>query len=95
MNDKLGKIREQECYNAAEIQGSKAYFLGELDFGFSKTAEDVRFWGGEDSVLARLVYMIRVIRPDVVITNHDTITHKAKSPARQSPSGRDHHFRGI
>lgn len=81
LNDKLGKIREQECYDAAEIQGSKAYFLGELDFGFSKTAKETfRFWGGEDSVLARLVYMIRVIRPDVVITNHDTITTK---PNRQ------------
>jgi LmbE family N-acetylglucosaminyl deacetylase len=26
LNDKLGKIREQECYDAAEIQGSKAYW---------------------------------------------------------------------
>ncbi len=81
LNDKLGKIREQECHDAAKIQGSKAFFLGELDFGFSKTAKETfRFWGGEDSVLARLVYMIRVIRPDVVITNHDTITTK---PNRQ------------
>jgi len=81
LNDKLGMIREQECYDAANIQGSKAFFLGELDFGFSKTAKETfRFWGGEDSVLARLVYMIRVIRPDVVITNHDTITTK---PNRQ------------
>jgi len=81
LNDKLGKIREQECYDAANIQGSKAFFLGELDFGFSKTAKETfRFWGGEDSVLARLVYMIRIIRPDVVITNHDTITTK---PNRQ------------
>lgn len=79
--DELGKIREQECYDAAKIQGSKAFFLGELDFGFSKTAKETfRFWGGEDSVLARLVYFIRVMRPDVVITNHDTITTK---PNRQ------------
>lgn len=81
LNDKLGKIREQECYDAAKIQGSHAYFLGELDFGFSKTAKETfKMWGGEDSVLARIVYMIRVIRPDVVITNHDTITTK---PNRQ------------
>jgi LmbE family N-acetylglucosaminyl deacetylase len=77
--DELGKIREQECYNAAEIQGSKAYFLGFLDFGYSKTAKETfKFWGGEDSVLARIVYMIRVLRPDVVISNHDTITTKPK-----------------
>ncbi|MBN8585243.1 MAG: PIG-L family deacetylase [Ignavibacteria bacterium] len=79
--DELGKLREQECYDAAKIQGSKAYFLGQLDFGFSKTAKETfNFWGGKDSLLARLVYYIRVIRPDVVITNHDTITTK---PNRQ------------
>jgi LmbE family N-acetylglucosaminyl deacetylase len=79
--DELGKIREQECYQAAEIQGSKAYFLGCLDFGFSKTAKETfKFWGGEDSVLSKIVYLIRLIRPDVVITNHDTITVK---PNRQ------------
>ncbi len=79
--DELGKIREQECINAAKIQGSTPYFLGFLDFGFSKTAKETfRFWGGKDSVLKRIVYMIRMIRPDVVITNHDTITTK---PFRQ------------
>lgn len=81
LNDELGKIREQECYNAAAIQGSKAYFLGFVDFGYSKTAKETfKFWGGEKSVLARIVFMIRVLRPDVVITNHDTITTK---PNRQ------------
>lgn len=81
LNDELGKIREQECINAAKIQGSKPYFLGLLDFGFSKTAKETfKFWGGKDSVLKRIVYMIRIIRPDVVITNHDTITTK---PYRQ------------
>lgn len=81
LNDQLGKIREQECYDAAAIQGSTAYFLGELDFGYSKTAKETfKMWGGEDSVLARIVYMIRVLRPDVIISNHDTITTK---PDRQ------------
>lgn len=81
LNDQLGKLREQECYDASKIQGSKAFFLGELDFGFSKTAKETfKMWGGEDSVLARIVYMIRRIRPDVIITNHDTITTK---PDRQ------------
>ncbi len=81
LNEELGKIREKECDEAAKIQGSKDYFLGCLDFGFSKTAKETfKFWGGEDSVLAKIVYMIRLIRPDVVITNHDTITSK---PNRQ------------
>jgi LmbE family N-acetylglucosaminyl deacetylase len=77
--DELGKIREQECYQAGEVQGSTPFFLGFLDFGYSKTAKETfKFWGGKDSVLERLVYMIRVLRPDVIITNHDTITTKPK-----------------
>lgn len=73
--DELGKIREQETESAACILGTTPLFLGFLDFGFSKTAsETFRMWGGKDSVLARIVYLIREIKPDVVITNHDTIT---------------------
>ena len=81
LNDALGKIRERECNEAANIQGSHPLFLGELDFGFSKTAKETfKMWGGKDSALARIVYFIRAIRPDVVISNHDTITTK---PNRQ------------
>jgi len=81
LNDQLGIIREQECRNAAAITGTKPLFLGERDFGFSKTAKETfKMWGGEDSVLARIVYFIRQIKPDVVISNHDTITTK---PNRQ------------
>jgi LmbE family N-acetylglucosaminyl deacetylase len=79
--DELGRIREQECKDAAEIQGSTPLFLGELDFGYSKTAKETfKFWGGKDSVLERIVYLMRKLRPDVVISNHDTITTK---PLRQ------------
>jgi len=79
--DQLGRLRENECHDAAAILGSKAFFLGFLDFGYSKTAKETfKFWGGKDSVLQRLVYMIRLIRPDVIITNHDTIT---TTPNRQ------------
>lgn len=75
LNDALGRIREQECYDAAVIQGSKACFLGCLDFGYSKTAKETfRLWDSKSYVLEKLVYMIRLIQPDVVITNHDTIT---------------------
>lgn len=73
--DELGKIREHETRSAAKILGTTTLFLGFLDFGFSKTAKETfRMWGGKDSVLARIVYLIREIKPDVVITNHDTIT---------------------
>ena len=75
--DELGRIREHETLAAAEIQGSKPYFLRLQDFGFSKSGDEVmRVWeqqcGGHDKLLERWVRALRELRPDVVITNHDT-----------------------
>jgi LmbE family N-acetylglucosaminyl deacetylase len=70
--EELGAIRARETLNAAEIQGSEAWFLALRDFGFSKSAEEAfRIWGHEEA-LRRLVLKIRMLRPDVIITNHDT-----------------------
>lgn len=75
LNGELAAIRIQETKAAAKILGSTPIFLGFPDFGYSKTAKETfKMWGGKDSVLARLVYYIRKIKPDVIITNHDTIT---------------------
>ena len=79
--DELGSIRTRETMNAAKILGTEIYFLGFPDFGFSKTAkESFSKWGGNDYVLSKLVYVIRTVKPDVIITNHDTVTTK---PRRQ------------
>jgi len=79
--DDLAEIRTEETFQAAKLLGAETYFLNFRDFGFSKTAsETFRIWGGKDAVLARVVYYIRKLRPDVIITNHDTITTK---PFRQ------------
>ncbi len=68
----LGVIRARETMRASEIQGSEPHFLGLKDFGFSKSAEEAfRVWGHEES-LRRMVLKIRQLRPDVIITNHDT-----------------------
>jgi LmbE family N-acetylglucosaminyl deacetylase len=70
--EELGVIRAQETMNAAQIQGSQPYFLGLKDFGFSKSADEAfKFWG-HDEALRRMVQKIRELRPDVIITNHDT-----------------------
>ncbi|MBV9211554.1 MAG: PIG-L family deacetylase [Acidobacteria bacterium] len=70
--EELGAIRAGETVKAAEIQGSEAHFLGLKDFGFSKSAEEAfRIWG-HDEALRRMVLEIRRLRPDVIITNHDT-----------------------
>ena len=68
----LGVIRARETMAAAEVQGSEPYFLGFRDFGFSKSAEETfRAWG-EREMLRRMVLQIRRLRPDAIITNHDT-----------------------
>src|SRR6266498_883491 len=70
--EELGVIRAQETIKAAQIQGSQPYFLGLKDFGFSKSADEAfRFWG-HDEALRRMVLKIRELRPDVIITHHDT-----------------------
>jgi LmbE family N-acetylglucosaminyl deacetylase len=70
--EELGAIRARETMAAARIQGSEPYFLGLRDFGFSKSSEEAfRFWGHEEA-LRRMVLKIRELRPDVIITNHDT-----------------------
>lgn len=71
--EELGVIRAHETLAAAEVQGSEPYFLGFRDFGFSKSAEETfRIWGGERELLRRMVLQIRRLRPDAIITNHDT-----------------------
>ncbi len=70
--EQLGVIRARETINAARIQGSEPFFLGLKDFGFSKSADEAfREWGHEQA-LQRMVLKIRELRPDVIITNHDT-----------------------
>lgn len=68
----LGVIRAHETVAASEVQGSEPHFLGFRDFGFSKSAEETfRAWG-EREMLRRMVLQIRRLRPDTIITNHDT-----------------------
>ncbi|HKG46367.1 MAG TPA: PIG-L family deacetylase [Pyrinomonadaceae bacterium] len=70
--EELGVIRARETMAASEVQGSEPHFLGFRDFGFSKSAEETFGVWGEKEVLRRMVLQIRLLRPDVIITNHDT-----------------------
>ncbi len=71
----LGAIRSRETEGAARALGTQVYFLNFYDFGYSKIAHEAfEKWGGRDFVTARLVYLIRKLKPDVLFTNHDTVT---------------------
>src|SRR5690606_973315 len=79
--EELGVIRTAETERAARRLGTQVYFLNFMDFGFSKSAEETfERWGGRDEVTSRLVYLIRKLKPDVLFTNHDTVT---VGPGRQ------------
>lgn len=73
--EELGAVRTRETERAARHLGTQVYFLNFKDFGYSKSAEETfDRWGGKDEVTSRLVYLIRKLKPDVLFTNHDTVT---------------------
>lgn len=68
----LGIIRTQELLAARRTDGGEQYFTRANDFGFSKDPDETfEIWEGED-VLADVVWNIRKLRPDVIITRFDT-----------------------
>src|SRR5690606_27463980 len=66
--EELGLIRTQELLVARQLDGGEQFFSRANDFGFSKTSEETfRIWG-KGSILADAVWIIRLFRPDVIIT---------------------------
>lgn len=64
----LGLIRTQELLAARRTDGAEQYFSRALDFGFSKTSDETfRTWDKEQ-ILADAVWVIRKLRPDIIIT---------------------------
>lgn len=64
----LGVIRTAELLEARKIDGGEQFFSRAIDFGYSKTAEEtLRIWGRE-RILGDFVRVIRMFRPDVIIT---------------------------
>jgi hypothetical protein len=53
------------------VLGADILFLNLKDFGYSKSADEALSIWGHDEALGRLVRAIRLLRPDVMITNHD------------------------
>ncbi|MBI3848281.1 MAG: PIG-L family deacetylase [Planctomycetes bacterium] len=68
----LGVVRTREMEEAAAIHGAQVHYLDLADFGFSKTADETFGIWGKDEALRRLVRIIRRVRPQVMISNHDT-----------------------
>lgn len=68
----LGVIRTQELLAARRIDGGEQFFTRAYDFGFSKSPEETLKKWNKDSVLADMVWVIRLFRPDIIITRFAT-----------------------
>lgn len=66
--EKLGVLRTEELLASRRIDGGRQFFTRAKDFGYSKTAEESLAVWGEDEILGDIVYLIRRLKPDVLIT---------------------------
>ncbi|MHB1278241.1 MAG: PIG-L family deacetylase [Bacteroidia bacterium] len=81
---KLGIIRTHELMAARAIDGGEQYFTRAFDFGYSKTAGETFTKWDRDSILSDMVFVIRLLQPDVIITrfpvdNYQTHGHHTAS----------------
>ena len=89
--EELGVIRTQELLAARRLDGGRQFFSRAIDFGFSKApGETLRIWD-KQKVLADIVRIIRMFRPDVIVTRFSPrgeatgITRRRRSwPSRRS-----------
>jgi len=65
--DLLGLLRTQELLAARRIDGAEQYFTRAIDFGYSKSADETLAKWGREEILSDIVWVIRRLRPDVVI----------------------------
>jgi LmbE family N-acetylglucosaminyl deacetylase len=72
IGERLGVIRTQELLAARRIAGGEQYFARALDFGYSKNPEETLAKWGHDRILADVVWVIRSLEPDVIITRFPT-----------------------
>ena len=68
LGDALGIIRTQELLGARRIDGGEQFFTRAVDFGYSKNAAESFAKWGKQEVLSDVVRVIRMFRPDIIIT---------------------------
>ncbi len=66
--DALGIVRTEELLAAGRYYGVDQFFTRVVDFGFSKRLDETLEKWGRDTVLADVVRVIRLYRPDIIIS---------------------------
>ncbi|MCB0282001.1 MAG: PIG-L family deacetylase [Calditrichaeota bacterium] len=64
----LGVIRTQELLAARRIDGAQQFFSRAIDFGYSKSVKETLHKWDRDKILADIVKVIRIFKPDVIVT---------------------------
>lgn len=71
LKEMLGVLRTQELLAARRIDGGEQFFSRAVDFGYSKHPDEtLKIWN-KDAVLADVVWVIRNLKPDVIINRFD------------------------
>lgn len=74
LDQELGVVHTREAIEAARVIGADLFFLNLPDIGYSKSADEPLSIWGHDEALRRMVRAFRLLRPDVIITNHHSKT---------------------
>ncbi len=68
----LGLIRTQELLAARKTDGGEQFFTRANDFGYSKNPDETQKIWERDKILSDVVWVIRNVRPDVIICRFPT-----------------------
>jgi LmbE family N-acetylglucosaminyl deacetylase len=68
LGEGLGLLRTEELLAARRVDGAEQFFTRAYDFGFSKSAEEAFAHWPREEVLRDVVRVIRLYRPDVIVT---------------------------
>src|SRR5712692_3602033 len=68
----LGIIRTQELLAARRIDGGEQLFTRAIDFGYSKSPQETLAIWNHDLILGDVVWHIRRVEPDVIVTRFPT-----------------------
>ena len=66
--EELGVIRTQEFLAARRLDGGRQFFTRAIDFGYSKDYRETLSIWDRQQVLSDIVRVIRIFRPDVIVT---------------------------
>src|SRR5437773_4088984 len=64
----IGVLRTSELVAAHRIDGAEQYFTRAIDYGYSFDPEEVINKWGRDAIIGDYVRLIRLLRPDVLVT---------------------------